>query len=108
MIMRGKVLVIILSFFALGSGFSQSLSRMDELMATATKLQPQNATSDVQDFIATLQHKEEKLKSEEAFLRYAFKESHKKFFKTYKAYSQFPELFESGNYDCLTATAFLS
>lgn len=108
MVMRGKVLVIILSVFITASGFSQSLSRLDELMATSPLLQTRNVNTDVQNFFETLHHKKEKMKNEEAFLRYAFRESSRKFFKTYKAYSQFPELFENGNYDCLTATSFLS
>jgi hypothetical protein len=77
-------------------------------MATSPSLQTRNVTTDVQDFVQTLRHKKEKMKSEDAFLRYAFRESSRKFFKNYKAYSQFPELFENGNYDCLTATSFLS
>ena len=37
-----------------------------------------------------------------------FRRMHKVFLKNYKAYSDFDELFTSGKYDCLTATALFS
>jgi hypothetical protein len=42
------------------------------------------------------------------FLKSVVNESHKKFLKTYKAYSQFNAIFEKGDYDCLSGTSFFS
>lgn len=39
------------------------------------------------------------------FLKLVFNKIHKKFLKSYKDYASFGELFTSGNYNCLTATA---
>ncbi|MBX2895466.1 MAG: hypothetical protein KF763_08485 [Cyclobacteriaceae bacterium] len=58
-------------------------------------------------FITGLQQKQA-TRSEEEFLRIIFQESHRRFFKTYNAYSQFPEVFEKGKYDCLSATSLLA
>jgi hypothetical protein len=58
-------------------------------------------------FITSLQQKQTG-RSEEEFLRVIFHEAHRRFFKTYKAYSQFPEVFEKGKYDCLSATSLLA
>ncbi|MCE2892978.1 MAG: hypothetical protein LW721_00970 [Flammeovirgaceae bacterium] len=60
------------------------------------------------DFISLQQTKQIKSKSEIKFLHSLFNESHRKFLKHYKPYSQFNEPFESGNYDCLSGTAFFS
>lgn len=60
------------------------------------------------DFISAQKEKKQLAKSELKFLKSMVNESHKKFLKTYKSYSQFNELFESGHYDCLSGTAFFS
>jgi hypothetical protein len=62
--------------------------------------------SDVQSFLKTIQ--EHHFKSEKAKLHELFTQAHKIFLKRYQAYSEFPELFESGKYDCLTATVLFS
>jgi hypothetical protein len=89
-------------------GWSQPADRFQVLLQSAPSEQPMLATSKMNKFIAALEIKRGKLKSDETFLRYAFRESHKTFLHNYKAYSQFPEIFDSGNYDCLSATSFLS
>jgi hypothetical protein len=58
-------------------------------------------------FVANLREKQPN-RSEEEFLRIVFNEAHRRFFKTYKPYTQFPEMFEKGKYDCLTATSLLA
>lgn len=50
----------------------------------------------------------DKRESEHRLLRQIFTRAHRSFFKNYKPYSQFNELIEKGDYDCLSATAFLS
>jgi len=88
--------------------WSQSADRFQGLMQSAPSEQPALATTTMNEFISRLRVKRAKLKSDETFLRFAFKESHKTFLHHYKAYSQFPEIFDSGNYDCLSATSLFS
>jgi hypothetical protein len=106
--MRGKALTIIFLITAVIGSFSQHGSRLDELLATSDVMRAENASLTLQNFLKDLHIQKSKLKSDQAFLRFAFRESHKKYLKNYKAYSQFPEIFLNGNYDCLTATSFLS
>jgi hypothetical protein len=89
-------------------GWSQASDRFQSLMRSAPSQQPQEAGVKMNNFITELQVKRGKLKSDEAFLRYSFREVHKTFLKNYKAYSQFPEIFDTGNYDCLSATSLFS
>jgi hypothetical protein len=49
-----------------------------------------------------------KHRSDKALVHDIFKQAHKNLLKEYMAYSEIPELFATGKYDCLTATAFLS
>ena len=60
------------------------------------------------NFVSLQRAKQAKSKSEIKFLHSLFNESHRKFLKHYKPYSQFSEPFESGHYDCLSGTAFFS
>lgn len=89
-------------------GWSQPTDRFQTLLHSAPVQQPGLAASKMDRFISQLQEKRGKFRSDENFLRYAFRESHKSFLHHYKAYSQFPEIFDSGNYDCLSATSFFS
>jgi hypothetical protein len=61
----------------------------------------------VNNFIQDLDRKRAN-RNDQDFLRLVFHEAHKKFFKTYKQYAQFPEVFEKGRYDCLSATSLLA
>lgn len=88
--------------------WSQSTDRFQALLQSAPSERPAVAASAMNEFITTLKVKRARLKSDETFLRFAFKESHKTFLHHYKAYSQFPEIFESGSYDCLSATSLFS
>lgn len=98
------IVVLLIPIF----GWSQSADRFQMLLQSAPSQEPELATSKMNQFISELQAKRAKIKSDEYFLRYVFRETHKTFLHHYKAYSQFPEIFDSGNYDCLSATAFLS
>jgi hypothetical protein len=62
----------------------------------------------INSFIAVQKEKKQLAKSDLKFLKSMVNESHRKFLKSYKSYSQFNELFESGHYDCLSGTAFFS
>lgn len=101
----GLVFMLISVF---GWSQSQPPDRFSQLLQSAPSQDPFWATSKMTDFIEGLQNKRSKFKSDEVFLRYTFRETHKTFLHHYMAYSQFPELFESGNYDCLTATSLFS
>lgn len=105
--LRGRFLWLVVLLFPI-FGWSQSADRFQRLLQSAPSHGPELATSNMNQFISELQVKRDKIKSDENFLRYAFRESHKTFFHHYKAYSQFTEIFDSGNYDCLTATSFFS
>jgi len=87
---------------------SQPTDRFTELLNSAPSAAPARATQSMDQFISRLESKRNKLNSDETFLRYLFREAHKTFLNHYQAYSQFPELFDSGKYDCLSATAFFS
>jgi hypothetical protein len=102
---RGIVIVLIGLIPFLGG--AQSVELLPELLASYPTSQPQEITSKVNGFVSSLQNKRSK-HSEQDFLKLIFRESHRKFFKTYKPYTQFSEIFERGNYDCLSATSFLS
>lgn len=106
--MLGRRLLWLMAFLIPVLGWSQAPDRFQALLHSAPSHQPQLATVQMNQFITELRLKRGKLKSDEAFLRYTFREAHKTFFKNYKAYSQFPEIFDSGNYDCLSATSLLS
>jgi hypothetical protein len=104
--LRGRFLWLVVLLIPI-FGWGQSADRFQILLNSAPSQQPELASSKMDRFISDLQVKRAKLKSDETFLRFAFRESHKMFFHQYKAYSQFPEIFDSGKYDCLSATSFL-
>jgi hypothetical protein len=108
MIMRGLGLAIIFSTFFAAACFSQSQSRFDELMLTGHSSNHVEAGLAMNDFFADLYSKRTRYKSDEAFVRHAFREAHKRFLKIYEPYVGFPEIFKSGKYDCLTATSLMS
>jgi len=90
-------------------GWGQPSDRFQALYQSANGNMPAaQASLKMSQFLSGLHVKRAKFKSDELFLRYAFRESHKNFFHNYKAYSQFPEIFDSGYYDCLSATSFFS
>jgi hypothetical protein len=105
--MRGLFLAIfvcVIGVVAVG----QPLQSFSALMETAPDKQSGKENSALNAFIEDLQHKKARVKSDEEFIHFAFRETHKRFLKTYQAYAQFPELLNNGKYDCLTATSFLS
>ena len=61
-----------------------------------------------ENFVLEQRKRKESAKSEIRFLNSLVKDSHREFLKSYKPYSQFNELFETGQYDCLSGTSFFS
>ncbi|NOT75154.1 MAG: hypothetical protein HOP08_09520 [Cyclobacteriaceae bacterium] len=100
-----KKLIIILLVLA---GFAaQSQNNLDAFLATNDVDQSisEEAKLKVHSFVATLSNAG---LSEEKLLHRAFQKAHSTFLKKYEAYADFKEIFTTGRYDCLTATALFS
>jgi hypothetical protein len=77
-----------------------------ELIATSAVKPSTRESQKLNTFIQKLQQKE--VKSERKFLKSIFNATHQKFLKTYSQYADLGEVFQSGRFDCLTATALFS
>lgn len=93
----------ILFFLAFAEAGAQSI--LPTLIKNETRTE--EIKTRVDKFVARLQHKRVRQDDQE-FVYQIFNETHRKFLKTYKPYSHFSEIFESGSYDCLTATSLLA
>jgi len=89
------------------TGKTQQKELLPDLLRSHPAKDPSAITTRIGGFVSNLERKREKY-SEQDFLRLILRESYRKFFDTYKPYTQFSELVEEGNYDCLSATSFLS
>jgi hypothetical protein len=89
------------------AGLTQHADLIQDLLGSHPAKNPSAITDRIHGFVSNLERKREK-HSDQDFLRLILRESYKKFFNTYKPYTQFSELVENGNYDCLSATSFLS
>jgi hypothetical protein len=88
------------------AALSQS-DRLNQLLSTSSIPNNQIYSERTESFFNELAAKKCN-KSDESFLKYMFKQAHVSFFKKYSAYAHFTEIFDTGKYDCLTATSFLS
>ena len=87
-------------------GYGQGNSVLPKLVATSS---PQNALlaeSRINDFIQEL--KCNKPTSDITLLKKVFHRTQKVFLNKYASYADFSEIFNSGRYDCLTATSLFS
>jgi hypothetical protein len=82
---RLSTLLIIILFFNVAG-----LAQDNEIKGFVTKLKSEHSTSDV------------------ILLKKAFREAHKTYLKHYKAYSETVDIFQYGNFDCLSGTIFFS
>jgi hypothetical protein len=57
------------------------------------------------EFLRKLESKRSSFRHDQAFLHYVFTKTHQKFLKTFTPYATFSELFQGGNYNCLSGTA---
>lgn len=89
-------------------GWTQEVSFLPDLMASYPARQPERVEARIESFISQLSDKRSRFESQQNFIRFAFRETHRKFFHTYQPYTQFAEIFETGKYDCLSATSFMS
>lgn len=100
-------MLLVLAFLGLGKDVSaQAKDLLTQLMNTTEQSDYAKVKSKVNGFLAS--GKFIRANSEVELVRSVFKQAHKTFLKTYKQYSGFDELFETGTYDCLTATSLLS
>ncbi|MCB0487863.1 MAG: hypothetical protein KDC99_05275 [Cyclobacteriaceae bacterium] len=86
--------------------FAQGGGQFVSYLQTANVKNEQLAEEKLGSLIAKLGEKERK--SDRQFLRSVFNLTHRQVLKQYDQYATFGELFESGRYDCLTATALYS
>ncbi len=86
-------------------GWAQHSDLLQSFLATS----PVNAPHAQRQLNAHITHlKSKQSKKEMTFLHQIFWSTQKRFLKTYQPYEPFGELFESGKYDCLTATGLYS
>ena len=103
--MRGLVTL----FFLLISFFAQAQeSILSALLETTPVVSSDAIQQEMNEFTQIFIAKKAESKNEVRFLKSLVNKSHRRFLKHYKAYSQFNEVFELGNYDCLSGTAFFS
>jgi hypothetical protein len=94
--------LIILPLF----GYGQQESVFPRLVGTSSRQNITTAEAQVHHFISTLnQHPGS---SDIALLKKVFHQTQKVFLRQYELYPDFSEIFNSGRYDCLTATALFS
>jgi hypothetical protein len=102
-----RVLLLCLLIGLPMAGGAQQADLLPDLLGSHPAQNPSAIMSRIDGFVSHLEKKRTKY-SDQDFLRLILRESYKKFFNTYKPYTQFSEVFESGNYDCLSATSFLT
>ncbi|HEU5289384.1 MAG TPA: hypothetical protein VFU05_02000 [Cyclobacteriaceae bacterium] len=55
-------------------------------------------------FLKKLEKKQQTIRREKDFVRFIFTKTHQEYLKSYKPYASFNELFNKGDYNCLTGT----
>jgi hypothetical protein len=100
-----KVIALLL-FILPGLVSGQSDPIFQELIFTSPAKPSVQESEKFKTFVQALQQKE--VMSEKKFLKSIFKATHQKFLKSYSQYSDLGEIFQTGRYDCLTATALFS
>ena len=77
-----------------------------ELIATSSTKPTLRESEKLTNYIQSLQ--KQKSTSDKKLLKSIFKTTHQRFLKSYSQYADLGEVFTSGRFDCLTATALLS
>lgn len=101
------VKTILFTYLLLLSFASQSQGQLNELLATtrANETSVSDANLKVEAFLKPFLSSNS---SDQKLLRAAFHRVHSSFLKKYEKYADFNQVFETGTYDCLTATALFS
>lgn len=73
---------------------------------SVTTAEKQAFQEELGEFTRKMVRKMQRYRSEERFIKYAFYKIHNRYLKHYRQHTDLYELFEEGNYDCITATAF--
>ncbi len=98
----------LIAFFTILShyGFAQSGSLLASYSESNLTGEGVSAGAKVEAVLEKLRAK--RTKSDHQFLRAVFNITHRQLLKQYEQYASFDEIFESGKYDCLTATTLYS
>ncbi len=99
-----KVFLILLFLIGLDAKAQGDLASLLETAGSSIYVKSM-ATDQLHAFVKSVSSKHRK---ESRQLRKIFNGMHNRFLKKYEAYSDFDEIFSSGHYDCLTATALFS
>lgn len=97
-----------IAVFALSIGLAQGqdLTQLNRYILTSGQGNLQNAEAKISQLHEKIGSKSKK--SDRQFLRNVFSITHRQLLKQYDQYSGFGDLFQTGQYDCLTATALYS
>ena len=98
-----KITVFALS---IGLALGQDLTQLNRYILTSGEENLQNAEAKIRQLHEKIGSKSRK--SDHHFLRNVFSITHRQLLKQYEQYSGFGDLFQTGQYDCLTATALYS
>ena len=74
------------------------------LISTGERIDPNKR--EVFNFLDHLYSKKKRLDSDKKFLEYIFYKVHSKYLRIFESLTDFYQILEQGNYNCLTATAF--
>lgn len=106
--MKWVVLIFCLPILA-SAGVDPTVSRshfvqkaIDTFLATDGS---NHNTETIDEYLEQVSAKRAAFRSDEAFLEFVFKNTHRKLLKNFKPYTSFGDLLKSGAYNCLTATA---
>lgn len=94
--------IFLMFLFCPFAGAQSVVQQLTELTPAVSK---EKVVGRVEQHVAFLKDKLESSTDDLKSIKIVFDETHKKFLRKYKMYTQFNELVETGKYDCLSATA---
>lgn len=98
------VLLIFTLIYSVASG--QNTNLLEAYLGTTSHNCKGQNLEKLESLVSKLGAKDKK--SDHQFLKSIFNTTHRQLLKEYKQYSDFGDIFETGKYDCLTATALYS
>ncbi len=101
--MKGVIAIFLIILPTLAIGQS---TVFEDLMATSSIKPSVKESEKLNHFIESL--KQKRGSSDKKLLKTIFKTTHQQFLKSYSQYADLGEVFTSGKFDCLTATALFS
>ena len=99
------LLVLLISVPSLGFGGGPYVTTSSYLHSFLS-IDDQSLTtgSSFDSFLKKLEKKKSSIKKEKDFVRFIFSKTHQEYLKDYKPYASFNEVFDKGDYNCLTGT----